>query len=351
MKNFNSLLLIILCVSLFSCGSNNGNKKTDFSLKIDGNKTEFKRNEFLKASVLNEKKRKIESVEFLFGGKVIPEKNSSTEISINLAEQRLGNQVLQAIITSEGQTDTISRTIKILNDTPPKVYTFEIVNSYPHDMTSYTQGLEFYKGILYEGTGQRGESKLRKVNLETGEVIQETELSSEYFGEGITILNGKIYQLTWQMGQGFIYDLEDFEKIGTFAYNQSKEGWGLCNDGKKIYKSDGTEKIWILNAETLAEESYIQPTHHRSISSKLNELEWVDGKIYANTYQKDGVAIINPQNGAIEGLINFSGLRDEVTQHDELDVLNGIAYNPETRKLYVTGKNWDKIFEVKIVEQ
>ncbi|MBT8319548.1 MAG: glutaminyl-peptide cyclotransferase, partial [Gramella sp.] len=215
----------------------------------------------------------------------------------------------------------------------------------------YTQGLEFHGDTLYESIGQYGESKLRKINLETGKVLKEIKLDDQYFAEGITILGDRLFQLTWQEGEGFIYNLNTFEKTGTFGYNQSEEGWGLCNNGEKIFKSDGTEKIWILDPETLAERSFIQPTTHKSVSTKFNELEWVNGKIYANTYQKDGVAIINPDNGAIEGLINFSDLRNQVTQHNKLDVLNGIAYNPETDKLYVTGKNWDKIFEVKIMKK
>lgn len=351
MSKFNLLLIFILSIFIFSCGSNNGKKKSDFSLQIPNNTTEFTLNDELQANIVNSKDRNIDSISFFFGDRYLKSSQNGTSLQFALKDALLGNQTLKAIVYSEESTDTITKNIKILNSQAPVVYTYEIVNSYPHDMTSYTQGLEFHDGILYESAGQYGRSKLRKVELESGEVLDEIVLDDQYFAEGLTILNGKIYQLTWQEGEGFIYDLESFEKTGTFAYNQSEEGWGLCNNGEKIFKSDGTEKIWILDPQTLAERSYIQPTHHKSISTKLNELEWVNGKIYANTYQKDGVAIINPENGAIEGLINFSGLRNEVTQHDKLDVLNGIAYNPETEKLYVTGKNWDRIFEVKIVEK
>ncbi|MDR5590794.1 glutaminyl-peptide cyclotransferase [Christiangramia sp. SM2212] len=350
MNKFNLLLLFILNFLFFSCGSNNGNKKSDFSLNIDENKSSFNLNESLKASIVNSKNKSIDSVSYYLGDQYL---NSSKngELDLKLQDVLLGNQDIKAIIYTDETTDTLSKNVKILNAEAPTVYTFEIVNSYPHDITSYTQGLEFHGDTLYESIGQYGSSKLRKVDLETGEVLKEIKLDDQYFAEGLTILNDKLYQLTWQEDEGFIYDLDTFEKTGTFGYDQSKEGWGLCNNGEKIFKSDGTEKIWILDPENLTEQSYIQPTHHKSISTKLNELEWVKGKIYANTYQKDGVAIINPENGAIEGLINFSGLRDQVTQHNKLDVLNGIAYNPNTNKLYVTGKNWDKIFEVKIVEK
>ncbi len=350
MNKFNLLLLFILNFLIFSCGSNNGNKKSDFSLQINENKSEFKLNDELKASILNTKNKNIDSVSYYFNDLYLKSSRDGN-FNLNLDEMRLGNQLLKAIVYSEESTDTLSRSIQILNTKAPVLYTYEVINSYPHDITSYTQGLEFHGDILYESIGQYGKSKLRKVDLESGEVLKEIKLDDQYFAEGITILGDKLYQLTWQEGEGFIYDLDSFERTGTFGYNQSKEGWGLCNNGQKIFKSDGTEKIWILDPETLAEKSYIQPTTHKSVSTKFNELEWVDGKIYANTYQKDGVAIINPENGAIEGLINFSDLRDKVTQHNKLDVLNGIAYNPETNKLYVTGKNWDKIFEVKIMEK
>jgi len=186
-------------------------------------------------------------------------------------------------------------------------------------------------------------------------VLQQVKLKDIYFGEGISILNDKIYQLTWQSGEGIIYNVNNLKKLKTFSYSDSKEGWGLCNDGKKLYKSDGTEKIWILNPETLEEESYFQPVTHTSLSTKFNELEWVEGKIYANTWQKDGIAIINPESGAIEGIIDMRGLRDQLSNSKNLigqeNVLNGIAYNKTTKKLYVTGKNWDKLFEIKIKEK
>lgn len=350
MNKFNFLLLFILNFLFFSCGSNSGKKTSYFSLKTDDNKTEYHLGESLKVSLENKKNREIDSVNFYFEGK--PVKNAqNASFQIDLKDQKLGNQELMAIVFSEDETDTVIKNVKVYNNTPPVTYTYKIVNTYPHDIRAYTQGLEFYKDTLYESTGQYGQSSLRKTDLESGKVLKNIQLPKRYFGEGLTIWKDKIYQLTWREGEGFIYDLKTFEKKGSFAYNQSKEGWGLTHDSEKLYKSDGTEKIWILDPETLAEKSFIEPTTNRTISTRLNELEWVNGKIYANTYQKDGVAIINPENGAIEGLIDFRGLRDKVTQHKELDVLNGIAYNPNTGKLYVTGKNWDKIFEVEIVEK
>lgn len=351
MKYLNLLLLFILNILFFSCGSNSGKKNSDFSINLINSKAEYKLGETLEAEILNLKEREIDSVWFYLGDQLLEKNTSAQSIKLQLKDQKLGNQQIKALIFSEGVTDTLEIPVKIYNNNPPQIYTYKIINTYPHDKSAYTQGLEFYRDTLYESTGQYGTSTLRKTNLETGEVLEKVELDDRYFGEGLSILDDKLYQLTWNEGEGLIYEIKDLKKTGTFKFNQSKEGWGLTNDGKQFYKSDGTEKIWILNANTLAEESYIQPTTNKTISTQLNELEWVEGKIYANTYQKDGVAIINPKNGAIEGLINFSGLRDKVTQHDKLDVLNGIAYNPVTKKLYVTGKNWDKLFEVEIIKK
>jgi glutaminyl-peptide cyclotransferase len=351
MKKLSLLYLFILNLLLLSCGSNSGKKISDFSLFTDAEKNEFQLGETVNINIRNSKNRNIDSATFYFQDKRIESSNGASGLQLNLENFKLGNHVVETRIFSEGETDTINLPLKIYNDKAPVLYTYKVINTYPHDRGAYTQGLEFYKDTLYESTGQYGSSTLRKTNFETGEVLQEVKLADKYFGEGLSILNDKIYQLTWNEGEGLIYDVNTLQRTGTFKFNNSKEGWGLCNDGEQFYKSDGTEKIWILNGTTLAEETYIQPTTHRSISTQLNELEWVEGKIYANTYQKDGVAIIDPETGAIEGLINFQGLRDQVTQHANLDVLNGIAYNPNTKKLYVTGKNWDKLFEVEIIER
>ncbi|RKS53623.1 glutaminyl-peptide cyclotransferase [Gillisia mitskevichiae] len=351
MKKAKLLLLFILNVLFISCGSNSDKNKSEFSLSFVSSKAEFQLGETIKVVVQNPKNKKIDSTSFYFETELLGTATSTPELEIPLNFEKLGNQKINAIVFSEGTADSLQIAIKIFNNKAPEIYTYNVINTYPHDIEAYTQGLEFFKDTLYESTGQYGTSSLRKTNFETGEVLKKIELSDQYFGEGLSILNGNIYQLTWKEGEGFIYNLKDLKKTGSFNFNNSKEGWGLCNDGKKFYKSDGTEKIWILNSETLAEENFIQPTTNKSISTQLNELEWVEGKIYANTYQKDGVAIINPKNGAIEGIINFKGLRDKVKQHPQLDVLNGIAYNPNTKKLYVTGKNWNKLFEVEIVKK
>lgn len=335
---------IILSLSLFiiSCGSKNGTHKSDFSITTNADKGNISIADTLVVSLTNKKNHVIDSIVYKLNGNRITE-------TVTLSDFRLGKQDLEAIVYFNGTSQIANLAITILNNSIPEVYTYTILNEYPHDITSYTQGLEFRNDTLYESTGQYGQSKLRRLDYKTGEVINNINLSDEYFGEGLTILSDKIYQLTWKKGTGFVYDVNTFEKISSFKYGESKEGWGLCNDETIIYKSDGTENIWLLNPNTLVEDDHIQVYTNKGKITGINEMEWIDGQIYANRYQKDGVAIINPKNGAVIGVIDFSPLKKKVTQHEGLDVLNGIAYNPKTKTIFVTGKRWDKLFEVEIL--
>lgn len=342
MKPFKALYIIALTTALHNCGSKSEQQKNHFSIATNANKGSISSTSDLKLSLINKKQHAIDSVVYQLDGKRISE-------TYNLAQHKLGKHPISASVYYEGTSQTVTSAVTILSSTPPKLYKFEIRNTYPHDITSYTQGLEFHKGILYESTGQYKASKLRQVDYKTGTVLKNVNLDDAYFGEGLTVYNDKVYQLTWRKGTGFVYDANTLEKQSSFKYNQSKEGWGLTHNNTHLYKSDGTENIWLLNPDTLVEETKIQAYTHKGKITELNELEWIDGKIYANRYQKNGVAIINPKNGAIEGVIDFSPLRAKVTQHDKLDVLNGIAYNPDTKTIFVTGKYWDKLFEVVLV--
>ncbi|MGB1308488.1 MAG: glutaminyl-peptide cyclotransferase [Oceanihabitans sp.] len=342
MHKFLSLTIVFFASFLFSCGNGSKEKNKDFNIETNAKNNAINLGETLTLSIKNPKNHTIDSVNYTFNGKPI-----SAETVLD--NYKLGDKKIEATIVYNGETIVLNKNITLLNNKAPKVYTYKILNEYPHDITSYTQGLEFYNGELYESTGQRGESKLRKVNYKTGKVVLNVDLANSFFGEGVTVLNNKVYQLTWTSGTGFVYDANTLEKTGSFKYGNSKEGWGICNNKTNLYKSDGTEKIWTINPETLTETSFIQAYHNRGKVVGLNELEWVDNKIYANRYQKNGVAIINPENGAIEAVIDFSPLKKKVKQHQGLDVLNGIAYNPDTKTIFITGKRWDKLFEVEII--
>ena len=265
----------------------------------------------------------------------------------------LGEYKIKAVLTQEDKSFERTTIFTLLASKAPKLFTYEVINTYPHDITAYTQGLEFDGDLLYESTGLNGKSSLRKVDYRNGEILKNKPLDKSFFGEGLTILENRIIQLTWKSQKGFVYDKTSLNIEKSFPYQESKEGWGLCNDGNKLYKSDGSERIWQINSNNFIEENSIQVMTNKSALKNLNELEWVDGKIFANTYQfqKDVVVIISPENGAVEGVVDFSGLKEKTNQHPQLNVFNGIAYHKKRKTFFVTGKNWDKLFEVKIIEK
>ena len=269
-----------------------------------------------------------------------------------LLKAKLGSNLIKAQFTHNNQQKNIIKNIDVYNINQPSMYSYEIIAEYPHDISLYTQGLEFKNNILYESTGLNGYSSLRKFDVYKNQLIDVKFLDDEYFGEGLTILNNKIYQLTWKNRIGFIYDLKTMNMEKSFNYGQSSEGWGFANDGNNLYKSDGTEKIWIIDPYTLKEIDNIEVVTDKKKVKNINELEIVDEKIYANTYQfnKDVVLVINKLTGSVDGIIDFGNLRNNVMQHNDLDVLNGIAFNKKRNSFFITGKRWNKIFEVKIIK-
>ncbi len=347
MNRFKYIAIGLFSILFVSCGGGNSTTSKLFKIQLEDNKSEFQQNQTVSIDLRNPKQKTINSVSYSIDGMELV--SNDGKITLNIPT--LGNKTLLAKVTYDDGTVDVTKNIKVLASKSPEIYTYEVLNEYPHDIKAYTQGLEFHNDTLYESTGRNGQSSLRKVDYKSGKILKQIDLDKTFFGEGITILNNKIYQLTWQSGMGFIYSLDNFEKIDTFTYDQSREGWGLCNNGKNLLKSDGTEKIWNLNPETLKEEGYIETVTNRSIFNKTNELEYVDGKIYANVYLKESMMIIDAQSGAIEGVVNFGGLKEKVKQHADLDVLNGVAYHPERKTFFVTGKNWDKLFEVNILKK
>ncbi len=226
-------------------------------------------------------------------------------------------------------------------------YTYKIIHVYPHDRTSFTEGLEFRAGFLYESTGEESHSVLRKIKLETGEVVQQIKLAPHLFGEGITILDHEIFQLTYKTELGFVYDLATMKAKRTFIYNG--EGWSLTNDGTQIYMDDGTPQIRVWDPATLREKRRITVHDDDGPVPQVNELEWVAGEIYANVWQTDTMLRISTANGRVLGKVNLAGLLTDEDRKGRVDVLNGIAYDAAGKRLFVTGKWWPKLFEIRIV--
>ena len=328
------LLLINFCSS---------NKNLEPKIIFEKNKRTFIIGDTINLKILNTKK--YDSVNFFLDKNPIKLPYYITDIS-------LGDKKIKAEIYIDKDIKSIIENIRVLSKNKPKLYGYKILNEYPHDPEAYTQGLEFYYDTLIESTGLINKSSIRKINYKNGKKYQIKLIGNNFFGEGLTILNDTIYQLTWKNNLGIVYK-NNFEIIKTFDYNISKEGWGLCNDGEFLYKSDGSSKIWKIDRKNFNEISYVEVTTDKTILKKINELEWVNGKIYANTYQfnKDVILIINPLSGKVEGVIDFSGLKAKVDQIPSLNVFNGIAYNKKKNTFFVTGKNWSKLFEVSIQEK
>ena len=267
------------------------------------------------------------------------------------------------LASCNGSTSNVNNSNKASNNvsnTTPKtnagtvpVYSYEIVKTYPHDPKAFTQGLVVHNGFFYEGTGgyrnsDDHSSSLRKVEIESGKVLQKVDLADDYFGEGITIFNGKIYQLTWQENTAFVYDLNNFALLQRFNYNG--EGWGLTHDGQNLIMSDGTHVLRFLNPENFERIRTITVLDEKNKPVlKLNELEYVKGEIWANIWQEGWIARIDPATGKLVGRINLEKLADEQMDKDEkADVLNGIAYDEASDRIFITGKKWRKVFEIKI---
>ena len=227
---------------------------------------------------------------------------------------------------------------------PPR-YGYEVVNVYPHDPDAFTQGLEFHDGILLESTG-RHPSSVRRVRLETGEVLARRELDNQFFGEGLTSVGDRILTLTWQSGHGFVWDVDDLEPAGTFSY--SGEGWGLTHDETRVILSDGTPSLRFLDPDTLAQTGSVPVTFMGRPLDRLNELEFIEGEVWANVWQTNFIVRIDPATGVVTGVIDLTGLLPDPVANPSDDVLNGIAWDAQNRRLFVTGKNWPKLFEIRL---
>jgi glutamine cyclotransferase len=227
------------------------------------------------------------------------------------------------------------------------VFGFQVLQSWPHDPHAFTQGLVYRAGTLYESTGQYGESSLREVALETGQVLRQHELAEEYFGEGLALFGGKLYQLTWRSRVGFIYGAATFQPVGQFSY--TGEGWGLTEDGTSLILSDGTSTLRFLDPATFTVQRTVTVTDEGREVPRLNELEYVKGEIYANVWMKDLIARIDPATGHVTGWINLTGLLPPEERTGNEDVLNGIAYDAANDRLLVTGKRWPKLFQIRLV--
>ena len=290
----------------------------------------------------------IKQLELIYNDSVIAtweQPKAALSYSFKAGELGVGTRslVLHSLL-KDGSTFDDERMVRVLSEIIPEKCTIEKIATFPHNSTSFTQGLEFNKGELFEGTGQRGQSIIAKVNLKSGAIEQKMGLDGTYFGEGITVFKEKIYQLTWQEQKCFVYNKKTFQVEKDIPYNG--EGWGLCNNGTSLIMSNGTERIVFRNPTTFEIERTIEVYNNEGPIANLNELEYVDDLIYANVWMTNFIVVIDPNNGKVLAQVDATSIVSE-GKGTTGDVLNGIAYNPATSKWYLTGKNWAKLFEVK----
>ncbi|CAM3294207.1 Glutamine cyclotransferase [Flavobacterium longum] len=346
MKFYNLFALTILAAA-FSC-----EKKDNAELfRFNGGamKEQYTKGDKATLEILNPQGKTVDSIVYFVNGEKLGMVKGTNKFMFDLADTNFGYQQLKALVYFEGQNLEVTDRIEVISDVQADVLTYTVVNTYPHDVTSFTEGLEFYRDTLLESTGQKGQSYFRKYDYKTGKVFKQVDLEAQYFGEGITAIGGRIFQLTWQSGVGFIYNANTLKLEKTFKYDKPIEGWGMTNDGTHIYQTDGTEKIWKMDPATQKMVGNVNVYWAANKIKSLNEIEMIDGKIYGNIWQQDGIAVIDPATGAVTGVLDLSALRKEL-KSPTAEVLNGIAYNPKTKTIFVTGKNWDKLFEIKVSE-
>ena len=365
-----SILCISLATALCACSGKSGNKSLATTNKSIENTIEIVNSMRLKSPrratlfteedlvevVMNPKRKfaDIDSVQLWTNNQLVETKYKKPwKWNWKLQGKTMGKQNYQLkAFHEDGTVGLVNSYVYMRSNKAPIDYTYKLINSYPHARKSYTQGLFYKNGFLYEGTGQRGESTLQKVNLKSGKATLVNDLDEKYFGEGITSYQDKIIQLTWQSGDVLIYDINTFEQIDNFSLQSTNgQGWGITTHKKELFISDGSNVITIIDAENYDKKGSIEVYDNNGKVQKLNELEYINGKIYANVWLTDRIVIINPKSGRVEGNIHLNNIlssldRKNLDEHD--DVLNGIAWDEKNNRLFVTGKHWPKLFEIQI---
>jgi len=349
---FPLVLVFCLFVTFFSCSNTpKRSRKPVSSITIVPSKKNYTFGEKISVQVKTKVKNgEIQNIKLYYKNRLLKETKELDFIFDEVEINTIGSSSFRVEAEkTDGLKNTKSRSISAVSDVVPKKLTYKIVNTYTHSKKYYTQGLEYHDGFLYEGTGENGTSGIYKIHPKTGETVLAYDMDEKYFGEGITILNDKIYQLTYRAQKGFVYNLEDFAVIDSFLF-KSKQGWGLVNDGKNLIMSDGTHVLTWLDPNDLSIIKTLQVANNNGIMNNLNELEFINGSLYANIYQTETIVEIDIETGKILSEINLKGIIDMYhNQKDRIDFMNGIAYDMENNRIFVTGKLWPKLFEVEFI--
>ena len=356
MKNKILLLLSIIILLAYSCS----HTKTDETLTISPEAgASYKAGDIVKVQLHYPGDTKPDSIVYQLDSARLGAKKDSSAISFKTDSMPLGARVITAKLYQASKSQDVSTNIVLYAAKPPQVLTYKIEKVLPHDTSCYTEGLVYQDGYLYESGGgyldpppgqeRDGQSSLRKVDLTTGKVVKKVLVDPKVFAEGISIVGNKIIQLTWTQKIGYVYDKDSFKLISTFANNVGAEGWGLCFDGNKLYMDDSTNRIWFLNKDSYRQMGYVDVYDDKTRIDSINELEYIDGKLFMNVFQTNDILIVDPKTGAVLQKIDLTGLYPQAQRNMNADVLNGIAYDKATGRIFITGKKWDKLFQVKFV--
>ncbi len=355
MNKIIKLLFPVAIIAVIFCSCNNKVKQNrNMSLSPEAG-TNYKAGEPIAMQTHFSPDFKPDSVIYLVDSVKVGLKKDSTALILKTDTIPLGPRVITAKIYQGGKSQDISTNIVLLAAKAPEEYTYKVIKIYPHDTNSYTEGLVYQDGYLYESAGNYKNSSLRKVDVVTGKVVKMVKLDPKYFAEGIAVIGNKIVQLTYQEKVGFVYDKQTFKLLNTFANNVGVEGWGMGFDGKKIYMDDKTNRIWFLDKDTYRQKGFIDVYDDKKAIDSVNELEYVNGNLYSNVYTTDTILMINPKTGAVLQRIDMKNLWPRANRPAGFDyqnnVLNGIAWDENGKRLFVTGKKWPHLYQVKFVKK
>ncbi|MDB4925627.1 glutaminyl-peptide cyclotransferase [Mucilaginibacter sp.] len=354
MKHRPILFIAAIAFFIYSCQNKTQNTGADITISPESG-TNFKAGDAVNIKVSYPSPVKPDSIVYLLDSVRLSSKKDSSAFSFKTDTMPLGARVITAKVYQGGKSQDASTNIVLMAAKEPEEMTYRIEKTYPHDTSAYTEGLLYQDGYLYETTGTPGHSDLRKVDLATGKVVQRVKLDAKYFGEGSAIVGDKIVMLTWKDKVGFVFDKNTFKLLNTFTNNVGAEGWGMANDGKKLYMDDSTNRIWFLDKNDYHQTGFIDVYDDKGPIQQVNELEYIDGKLYANVYTTDTILVINPKTGAVLQRINMANLWPNSKRPADFDktnnVLNGIAWDAKGRRLFVTGKKWPFIYQVSFVKK
>lgn len=354
LKIFFLMVLISFFIGFVSCSNKpNKSRKPVAKIEIRPGKNQYTFGDSISILISIQNKDGELKESKLFVDQQLVKTTDHLDFSYSMPDlNKLGKHTIKILATKTDGVEGVNfKSFEVVSDIIPEEYSYEVVNTYPHNIEHFTQGLEIHNNKFYESTGEKGKSGIYQFDVQTGKVLKSLKMEDQYFGEGITIFNNKIYQLTYKAQKGFVYDLSSFERTDSFTFD-TPEGWGLAHNGNYLIKTDGSEFLHFLDPETFQRVKKIQVYDHQGPVKYLNELEFYEGYLYSNIWTTNNAVKVNPETGKVVAKIDFEGLLSVLYNPEKpIDVLNGIAINPDNGKMYITGKRWPNLYEVKLVKK